>query len=117
MAPNSHELIFSENIDLVSAQFSVLDDVNEFKYFARSFRDELASLAILRDREELGVPDLVVACPPFNPTLARSQGILQAVVREIVSVRGSGRRFGEVVAEFEAFLCELGHGRGRGQRQ
>ncbi|CAL1671981.1 unnamed protein product [Lasius platythorax] len=87
-----------------------------FDHFARSFRDELAPPAILRDREEFGVPDLVVVCPPFDPTLARSRGILRAM-REIVSVREPGRGFGEVVAEFEAFLRELGRGRGRGQRQ
>ena len=57
-----------------------------------------------------------MARPPFNPTLARSRGILRAV-REIVSVRGPGRGFTEIVGEFESFLRELGRGRGRDQRQ
>ncbi|CAL1672918.1 unnamed protein product [Lasius platythorax] len=116
MAPNSYELFFSANLDLVSAHLPVQEDVNDFDHFARSFRDELVPSAILRERAELGVPDLVVTRPPFNPTLARSRGILRAV-REVVSVRGPGRGFAEIVGEFEAFLRELGRGRGRDQRQ
>ncbi|CAL1672486.1 unnamed protein product [Lasius platythorax] len=116
MAPNSYELFVCGNSEPVSAQFPVLDGVDNTNHFARSFRDELVPLAVLRERAELGVPDLVVARPPFNPTLARSRGILRAV-REIVSVRGPGRGFTEIVGEFESFLRELGRGRGRDQRQ
>jgi hypothetical protein len=139
MAPNSHELFFSESQNLVSAQFPVLDDVDNSDHFARTFRDELVPPAILREREELGIPDLVIDRPPFIPAFIRGRGILEAA-REVAQARrpdrgprdgwlersiaiprtpgrGRGRPFAEIEAEYQAFLRGLGRGHGRGQRQ
>lgn len=44
MAPNSHELHFSEAQVVVRARFPKLEESDIFDHFARSFRDELAPL-------------------------------------------------------------------------